>query len=78
MFDLMSSSLEYIRSGQLRALAVTTATRSDLLPDTPSIREFVPGYEAITIGGIGAPKGRPSRSSRSSTRKSMRVLPMQH
>jgi tripartite-type tricarboxylate transporter receptor subunit TctC len=59
MFDLMSSSLEYIRSGRLRALAVTTATRSDLLPDTPTIGEFVSGYEAIAVGGIGAPKGTP-------------------
>jgi tripartite-type tricarboxylate transporter receptor subunit TctC len=59
MFDLISSSLEYIRSGRLRALAVTTATRSDVLPDTPTIGEFVSGYEAITVGGIGAPKGTP-------------------
>ena len=59
MFDVMSSSLEYIRSGRLRALAVTTAARSDALPDIPTIGEFVPGYEAITVGGIGAPKGTP-------------------
>ena len=59
MFDLISSSLEYIRSGRLRALAVTTGTRSGVLPDTPSVEEFVPGYEAIAVGGIGAPKGTP-------------------
>jgi tripartite-type tricarboxylate transporter receptor subunit TctC len=60
MFDLMSSSLEYIRAGKLRALAVTTATRADALPDIPTVGEFVPGYEASAIGGLGAPKGTPA------------------
>ena len=60
MFDLMSSSLEYIRAGKLRALAVTTATRADALPDIPAVGEFVPGYEASAIGGLGAPKGTPA------------------
>jgi tripartite-type tricarboxylate transporter receptor subunit TctC len=59
MFDLMSSSIEHIRAGKLRALAVTTAARSEALPDIPTIGEFVPGYEAIALGGIGAPKGTP-------------------
>jgi tripartite-type tricarboxylate transporter receptor subunit TctC len=59
MFDLMTSSLEYIRAGKLRALAVTTATRAEALPDIPTIGEFVPGYEASAIGGLGAPKGTP-------------------
>jgi tripartite-type tricarboxylate transporter receptor subunit TctC len=59
MFDVMSSSVEYIRSGRLRALAVTTAMRSDALPDIPTIGEFVPGYEANALSGVGAPKGTP-------------------
>ena len=50
------SSIEYIRAGRLRALAVTTATRSDALPDVPTVGEFVPGYEASGWFGIGAPK----------------------
>jgi tripartite-type tricarboxylate transporter receptor subunit TctC len=60
MFDVMSSSLPYIRSGRLRALGVTTATRSPALPDVPTIGEFVPGYEASAIGGLGAPRGTPA------------------
>ena len=46
MFDTMPSSIEYVRAGKLRALAVTTATRSEVLPDIPTVGEFVPGYEA--------------------------------
>ncbi len=60
MFDLMSSSLEYIRAGKLRALAVTTVARAPALPDIPTVGEFVPGYEASAIGGLGAPKGTPA------------------
>jgi len=59
MFDLTPSSIGYIRAGQLRALAVTTAARSGALPDLPTIGEFLPGYEASAAGGIGAPKGTP-------------------
>jgi tripartite-type tricarboxylate transporter receptor subunit TctC len=59
MFDLTPSSIGYIRAGQLRALAVTTATRSGALPELPTIGEFVPGYEASAAGGIGVPKGTP-------------------
>src|SRR5579864_912331 len=59
MFDLMPSSIEHIRSGKLRALAVTTATRSDVLTNVPAVSEFVSGYEAISWGGIGAPKNTP-------------------
>lgn len=59
MFDLLSTSIEYIRAGKLRALAVTTATRSAALPDIPTISEFVPGYEASTWNGIAAPKDTP-------------------
>ena len=58
-FDNMASSIEYIRTGKLRALAVTTATRSDALPDLPTIADFVPGYEASAFLGVGAPKSTP-------------------
>jgi tripartite-type tricarboxylate transporter receptor subunit TctC len=60
MFASMSSSIEYVRAGKLRALAVTTATRSPVLPDTPTVAEFVPGYEASFWTGIGAPKNTPA------------------
>jgi tripartite-type tricarboxylate transporter receptor subunit TctC len=50
------SSIEYVKTGRLRALAVTAATRSDALPDVPTVDEFVPGYEASIWFGIGAPK----------------------
>lgn len=60
MFDNLSSSIEHIRSGKLRALAVTTATRSKALPDVPTIGEFVPGYEASAWQGIGAPTNMPA------------------
>jgi tripartite-type tricarboxylate transporter receptor subunit TctC len=56
MFPSMSSSLEYVRTGILRALAVTTTTRSEALPDIPTVGEFVPGYEASAFYGLGAPK----------------------
>lgn len=59
MFSNMPASLEFVRDGRLRALAVTTVTRSEALPDLPTIEEFVPGYEASGIGGVGAPKGTP-------------------
>jgi tripartite-type tricarboxylate transporter receptor subunit TctC len=56
----MASSIEYIRAGKLRALAATTATRSEMLPDVPTVGEFVPGYEASTWSGVGAPKATPA------------------
>ena len=59
MFDLMSTSIEHIRAGKLRALAVTTAMRSEALPDIPTISEFVPGYEASTWNGVAVPKNTP-------------------
>ena len=59
MFATLSSSIEYVRGGKLRALAVTTATRSDALPDVPTVSEFVPGYEASFWTGIVAPKNTP-------------------
>ena len=59
-FDGISGSLEYVRSGKLRALGVTTAQRANVLPDVPSIAEFVPGYEAGGWYGIGVPKNVPA------------------
>lgn len=59
MFDSPVSSLTHIRSGKLRPLAVTTSTRSDALPDVPSIGEFVPGYEASIWFGVCAPRNTP-------------------
>jgi tripartite-type tricarboxylate transporter receptor subunit TctC len=59
MFDNMVSSIEFIRSGKLRALAVTTATRSVVLPDIPTVGDFVSGYEASGHQGIGAPRNTP-------------------
>jgi tripartite-type tricarboxylate transporter receptor subunit TctC len=56
----MPSSIEYVRAGKLRALAVTSATRSDALPDIPTVGEFLPGYEASASYGIGAPKNTPA------------------
>jgi len=57
--DDLQSSVEYIRAGKLRALAVTTATRSPWLPDVPTLGEFLPGYEVNAWVGIGAPKNTP-------------------
>ena len=54
------SSIAYIKAGKLRALAVTTATRWDTLPDIPTVGEFVPGYEASIWFGVGAPKATPA------------------
>ena len=59
MFSNTVSSIEHIRAGRLRALAVTTATRSDALPDVPTVGEFVQGYEASAWWGFGAPKNAP-------------------
>ena len=59
-FPSILSSIQYIRSGQLRALAVVTATRSHALPDIPAMAEFVPGYEASSWYGVGAPKATPA------------------
>ena len=59
-FDPMLSSIEHIRSGKLRALGVTTASRSDALPDVPTVGEFVPGYETSGWTGIGVPSNTPA------------------
>jgi tripartite-type tricarboxylate transporter receptor subunit TctC len=56
LFDTVPASIAHIRAGKLRALAVTTATRSQALPDVPTVGDFVPGYEASSIHGIGAPR----------------------
>ena len=58
-FPTIVASIEYIKTNRLRALAVTTATRSEALPQTPTVGEFVPGYEASTWYGVGAPKATP-------------------
>jgi tripartite-type tricarboxylate transporter receptor subunit TctC len=60
MFADTLSSIEHLRAGKLRALAVTTATRSDVLPDIPTVGEFVPGYEASAWYGVGAPRNTPA------------------
>ena len=60
MFGTMPASIEYVRAGKLRPLAVTTATRSELLPDLPTVGDFVPGYEASAWQGVGAPKNTPA------------------
>jgi tripartite-type tricarboxylate transporter receptor subunit TctC len=59
-FDNLPSSIELIRSGKMRALAVTTTSRSELLPDVPTVGDFLPGYEASAWYGVGAPRGTPS------------------
>jgi tripartite-type tricarboxylate transporter receptor subunit TctC len=60
VFTPISASLDFIKSGKLRALAVTTATRVDMLPDIPTVGEFVPGYEANAWLGVGVPKNTPA------------------
>jgi tripartite-type tricarboxylate transporter receptor subunit TctC len=60
IFGTMPGTIEYIRSGRLRALAVTTATRSEALPDIPTVGDFVPGYESVEWAGVGAPKQTPA------------------
>ena len=60
IFDNLPASIEYIKGGNLRALAVTTAIRSDALPDLPTVGEFVPGYEASPWWGVGVPKNTPT------------------
>jgi tripartite-type tricarboxylate transporter receptor subunit TctC len=57
--DVVAGSLAHIRSGAVRALAVTTPTRLDALPDIPTVAETLPGYEAVAFTGVGAPTGTP-------------------
>jgi tripartite-type tricarboxylate transporter receptor subunit TctC len=58
-FPPTTAAIAYIKAGKLRALAVTTATRSEALPDIPTMAEFVPGYEASVLDGVGVPKNTP-------------------
>ena len=74
MFDALPSSIEHVRAGKLRALAVTTAARSPALPDIPTLSDFVPGFEASVWQGIGVPKSTPPEISRNSTRRSTAAL----
>jgi len=60
MFDTLATSIEHIRAGKLRALAVTSAVRSEVLPNTPTVGDFVPGYEGIGWQGVGAPRNTPA------------------
>ena len=60
MFDILAASIEYIRSGKLRALAVTTMARQEMLPDVPTVGEFVAGYEASAWAGLGVPRNTPT------------------
>jgi len=60
MFDTLGTSIEHIRAGNLRALAVTSATRSEVLPDIPTVGDFVPGYERTGWQGVGAPRNTPA------------------
>src|SRR5262245_45051700 len=62
MFDVLPSSIEYIKASKLRALAVTTAARSEVLPEIPTVGEFVPGYEASGWIGVGTPKATPAEA----------------
>src|SRR6185503_5200867 len=59
-FDAFSSSIQHVRTGTLRALAITGERRSSLVPDIPALSEFIPGYEASTWHGVVAPKGTPT------------------
>ena len=59
-FAITATSIEYIRAGKLRALAITTAMRWEALPDIPTVGDFVPGYEASSVFGVGAPKATPA------------------
>jgi tripartite-type tricarboxylate transporter receptor subunit TctC len=59
-FGPLLSSIEYVRAGKLRALAVTTTTRSDVLPEVPTLSETLPDYEASAWYGIGAPRNTPA------------------
>ena len=61
-FGIPLESMEYIKTGKLSVLAVTTAARSEMLPNIPTVGEFVPGYEASAFFGIGAPKNAPAET----------------
>jgi hypothetical protein len=69
IFDNLSTSIEYITAGGMRALAVTTVTRSELLPNIPTVGDFLPGYEASAKTGSGRPGPRPQKLSTNSIRR---------
>ena len=75
-FDPLASSIELIRAGKIKPLAVTSAQRSKMLPQIPAIGEFVAGYDARAWIGLGHQKARPRRSSAGSMRKSTRLSPI--
>src|SRR5258708_34074572 len=60
MFDALPASIEHVRAGRLRALAVTCATRAEALPYIPTVGDYLPGYEASAVHGVGAPKNTPA------------------
>jgi tripartite-type tricarboxylate transporter receptor subunit TctC len=60
MFDNLPTSIEHIRAGKLRPLAITSTTRAELLPDVPTLADFVPGYESSAWYGVGAPRNTPA------------------
>jgi tripartite-type tricarboxylate transporter receptor subunit TctC len=60
MCDNISTSIEHIKAGRLRALAVTTSVRSELLPDLPTVGDFLPGFEQSAFFGVGAPRNTPA------------------
>ena len=74
--DNISTSIEHIRAGKLRPLAVTTAKRSEMLPDLPTVGDFLPGFEQSAFFGIGAPERRRPRSSTGLTRRSIPASPI--
>jgi tripartite-type tricarboxylate transporter receptor subunit TctC len=76
MFADTASSIEYVKAGKLRALAVTTAVRLEVMPEMPTVGDFVPGYEARGWFGIGAPKNTPAEVVAKLTERSMRVSPI--
>ena len=76
MFDADAVVVELIKAGKLRALAVTTATRSEALPDVPTMGEFLPGFEASLWTGMGAPKNTPAEIIEKRTSKLMRPSPI--
>jgi len=61
MFDTVPASMQYLKSGKLRPLAVTTATRAEALPELPTVADFVPGYESSALYGIAAPRNTPTQ-----------------
>ena len=75
-FSPMAVAIGYVRSGVLPALAVTTASRLPALPDTPTLADFVPGYEATNWYGIVVPHNTPADIATSSTRRSTRAWPI--